>query len=118
MSNPTWPTSLPTPLVTNITYAPLVDPILATQMEGAMKTRRRFTALPEKLTCSVMLTEAQLATFQTFVKTTLAYTLPFDWIDFRVGTAATYVFLKTPTEQYVASAERLWRVDLELMKEP
>lgn len=97
----------------------MVDNVIKTDMEtGAPKRRRRFTAVPETFTCSVVLTGAQCAVLNTFVVTTLADVLPFDWKDFRSGGAATYVFNKRPTYAFAAAGAGLWRASLDLMKKP
>lgn len=119
MPNPIWPASLPAPIDESLSYAPLVEPVITTQMEtGAPKRRRRFTAVPETLNCTLVLTRAQITTLQTFVATTLQDVLPFDWKDFRSGTAATYVFQKRPGYNLTAAGANLWKVPLELMKVP
>lgn len=120
MANATWPTTLPAPAADgSAQYAALVEPVLATSMEtGAPKRRRRFTAVPESATLTLKLTRAQIAVLRTFVVTTLQDVLPFDWLDFRDGTAATYVFQKRPTAQSIAGSVDLWTVTLSLMKLP
>lgn len=119
MANATWPSSLPVPTDESLSYVPLVEPVITTQMEtGAPKRRRRFTAVPEAFTCTLVLTKAQLATLNTFVCTTLQDVLPFDWKDFRDGSAATYVFQKRPGQNLAAAGANLWKVPLELMKVP
>jgi hypothetical protein len=107
------------PIDESLSYAPLVEPVLATQMEtGAPKRRRRFTSVPEAFNCTLVLTQAQVATLTAFVATTLQDVLPFDWKDFRDGTAATYVFQKRPGYNLTAVGANLWKVPLDLMKVP
>ena len=119
MANATWPSSLPVPTDESLSYAPLVDNIITTQMEtGAPKRRRRFTNVPESFNCTLVLTKAQVATLQAFVATTLKDVLPFDWKDFRDNSAATYVFQKRPGYSLTAVGANLWKVPLELMKVP
>lgn len=119
MSNPTWPASLPVPINENLAYAPLVDNVLTTQMEtGAPKYRRRFTAVPQSFTCTLILTAAQMTTLDTFVAITLLDVLPFDWKDFRGGGTATYTFQKRPTYALAASGANLWKAQLDLVKMP
>lgn len=119
MANTPWPTTLPLPETSALAYAPLIDPVIQTSMEtGAPKRRRRFTAVPETLTCTLILAQDQLATLRAFVATTLQDVLPFDWIDFRDGTAATYVFAKRPSHNFDAPGAKLWRVQLDLIKVP
>lgn len=119
MANPTWPTTLPAPIDESLSYAPLVENVIASNMEtGAPKRRRRFTAVPETLTCTLVLNRAQIAILQAFVVTTLKDVLPFDWKDFRDGSTATYVFQKRPGYSLSAVGANLWKVPLELMKKP
>jgi hypothetical protein len=84
---------------------------------GPAKMRRRFTAVPETVTLPPMeLTSAQLATLKTFKKTTLSDVGPFDWIDFRTGTAATYRFLKPLKQDWHSSdgTTDVWTVSIVL----
>ena len=49
---------------------------------GPSKKRQRGTSTPYKVSGNYIMTEAQLATFQTFVNVTLeSCTLPFTWPD-------------------------------------
>jgi hypothetical protein len=117
MANPTWPASLPVPLDEGMSYAPFVENVTTTQMEtGSPKRRRRFTAVPETLTCTLILTAAQMATLEAFVATTLQDVLPFDWKDFRDGRIATYYFQKRPSYALAAAGANLWKAQLELVK--
>lgn len=115
MANATWPASLPSPTDEGMSYAPLMDNVITSQVEtGAPKRRRRFTAVPDKATITLVLTQSQMATLDTFVQTTLADVLPFDWKDFRDGSPATYVFTKRPTYTLFAVGANLWKATLEL----
>lgn len=117
MANPVWPVALPTPLQAQAGYAPLADNTVSTSMEtGAPKYRRRFTAMPETFAGAVRLTSAQCATLHAFVETTLKDVLPFDWIDFRSGVAATYVFRKRPSYTALADTPDYWDATLDLLK--
>lgn len=119
MANPTWPATLPTPLADSGQYAPLIENVITTNMEtGAPKRRRRFTAVPETYTGSILVDGTQATALDTFVVVTLQDVLPFDWKDFRTGAAASYVFQKRPTYARVAGSHGLWRVSLELMMVP
>lgn len=121
--NWSWPLALPqTPFGNDSpTYKP-ADNILRTQMQGATKTRPLFTAVPEMITVTLLLSPAQRATLDTFLKSTLKYTLPFDWLDFRTGLTATYAYGGTamPTEQYLGAdaAGTWWRVQFDLELQP
>jgi hypothetical protein len=97
----------------------LVEPVIVTNMEtGAPKRRRRFTAVPEKLTCTLVLDADQIATLKNFVAVTLADVLPFDWIDFRSSDLATYQFAKRPSYAFMESTVDRWSVALELVTVP
>lgn len=123
MANPLWPASLPqTPFGNDApTYKP-VDNILRSQMQGGVaKARPLFTATSAMITITLMLTQAQRATLVDFIKTTLGYTQPFDWVDFRTGQPGTYRYGGTalPSEQYIGqdSTGIWWKLqfDLELL---
>lgn len=124
MANPLWPASLPqTPFGNDApTYTP-VDNILRSKMQGGVdKSRPLFTATSAMITITLMLNQAQRNTLvDDFLKTTLGYVLPFDWIDFRTGAAATYRYGGTalPAETYIGqdATGTWWKVsfDLELM---
>lgn len=117
MANPGWPSTLPRPLAAQAGYAPLGDNVVSTNMDtGAPKFRRRFTSMPETFTGVVRLTDAQTATLKTFVETTLKDVGPFDWIDFRSGAVATYVFRKRPGYTHVAGLAGWWDASLDLLK--
>lgn len=110
-----WPSSLPIPLVENVSYAS-AENVIKTQMEaGAPKMRRRFTSVPEMATFRLFLSRAQVQVLQDFVRVTLADVLPFQWREFRLpdetfsdGTenTAIYRFVGRPT--YVPAISGLW----------
>lgn len=115
MANPVWPTSLPVPLQQGAQYEPLIENVITSSVEtGAPKRRRRFTAVPDKFTGQLILTATQVATLNTFVVTTLKDVLPFDWKDFRTGSACSYVFSKRPVYARVPDSRLLWTASLEL----
>ncbi len=119
MSNPTWPAALPVPTDQNPQYQPLVEPVQTSSMEtGAPKRRRRFTAVPETFSCSLLLTQAQCTALDQFVQNTLSDVLPFDWKHFRSGQPATYVFASRPKYVLAAAGANLWTASLELVTVP
>jgi hypothetical protein len=119
MPNPTWPPELPAPLSEAGQFSPLVNPVQTTSMEaGAPKYRRRFTSVPDAYSGTLLLTGAQTAVLDEFVKTTLQDVLPFDWVDWRTGAAATYVLQSRPTYAYVQDGKNLWKASISLMKVP
>lgn len=89
MPNPVWPVSLPqSPLVEGYSGEEQ-SAVLRTEMDaGEAKSRRRFSATPDKLNCSFSLTEAQFTTFKTFFNGSLLRgSLPFDWLHPESGAA-------------------------------
>ena len=118
MSNPTWPSTLPPPIADgSLQYAPIIEPVLATNMEtGAPKYRRRMTYVPETMQATVELTGDQWTTLIDFYNTTLAGVGPFDWKDFRTGDTATYVFTKMPAPTQMQDQPKYWSVQLNLLK--
>lgn len=65
-----FPPTLPAPLIAGHEINP-IDPILRTQMDaGVGRTRRQFTAVPDKTLLSWIFTEAELALFEAWHKFT------------------------------------------------
>ena len=116
MANPEWPASLPIPLLEGVTYTAQQN-VISTQMDaGPAKLRRRFTAVPEDVTFSLFLTQAQAQTLSDFVAITLKDVLPFDWREFRkpdTDTLVTYRFKSRPRFTPMGSG-LTWRADIEL----
>lgn len=67
----------------SVSYQPAFDNVLRGQIEGSKKTRRRFTKVPEVLSCKLYVDHAQLQTLLDFYEITLQTVLPFDWHDWR-----------------------------------
>jgi hypothetical protein len=112
-----WPASLPMPQMAGCSYAPQPNSI-RTQMEaGVAKARRRFTAVPETVSFTLMLDRAQVQTLEDFVSITLQDTLPFIWKEFRKpddgSNTAVYRLTKRPSYQPVGSGIH-WYASLEL----
>ncbi len=101
MADVTWPVSLPQFVQESGYSESLEDQTVETGMSsGPVKIRRRFTASFRPIQCTIMCTAAQAATFETFYVTTLrGGSLPFDWVNPRTQTAATFRFRK-PVPQY------------------
>lgn len=121
---PVWPAELPqNPFgFDDPTYTPM-DNILHTQMQGgAIKSRPLFTEVPETFPIKLQLSPSQRAVLRTFLRDTLGYVMPFTWIDFRTGEAATYCYYGTalPPEQYLGQNEEgtWWQVSLTLLLLP
>jgi hypothetical protein len=116
VANPTWPISLPVPLLDGVSYASQQN-VIRTQMDaGVAKTRRRFTAVPEDVTFSLSLSRAQVQTLQDFIAITLKDVLPFDWREFRkpdTEPLVTYRFKSRPKFTPMGRGDH-WRADIEL----
>ena len=94
MPNPTWPPSLPQYPNQDSFTEEQMDNSIRTQFDGgAMKLRRRYTAVPIKFTMSFTLTASQKAALETFFNSTLSGgVLPWDWVKPSDQAAATFVF--------------------------
>lgn len=81
MPNSVWPASLPQYVLAAGYQEDVPDTAVRTAMEtGPAKMRRRFTAAPRAIKCSVRLSLSQKDTLDAFFESTLAGgTLPFDW---------------------------------------
>lgn len=115
MPNPTWPATLPAPQADNsAAYAGMEEAIRTEMDAGVAKMRPRWTGTAEPFSCTLKMSQAQVATLQTFYGTTLKRTLPFDWIDFRTGDTATYRFIRKPAASYIKGLVDRWLVTLQL----
>lgn len=125
MTLPAWPTTLPAPLDATNNYAPLADNVIRTTMEtSAPKTRRRFTAMPDTFDFTLILTSDQTNELTAFAVGTLQDVLPFTWVDWRDGSAATYTFQKRPTFARASGSyspgqpQGMWVATVSLLKAP
>ena len=91
MPNPTWPSTLPSYVLQQGYGEDLPDQVLRTPMEGGtMKSRRRFSARFDQIDIRLIMSAAQVATFETFYFTTLdGGVVVFDWTHPRKQVAAT-----------------------------
>lgn len=116
MAKPTFPASLPGPVLDSIGYKPAFDNVIRSQMDGGMKKRRRVTKVPEVFTGTLAVTSAQLQTLLDFYELTVKQVLPFDWKDWRkpndTTALATFSFRSYP--QHVPWGDDHWLVSLEL----
>jgi hypothetical protein len=90
---------------------------------GPASVRNRFTAISQKVKTSMVMTGAQLAIFNTFMRTTLAHgSLSFLWVNPVTGASETVRFKKKPEWTCVRAAsnvsDRLWSGSLELEIKP
>lgn len=83
---------------------------------GPAKQRRRYTAVPAKVSFQIVLNETEYAALETFRVVTLKEALPFDWVDFHSGNAATYRFTGPPIEKFFA--DDMWTLQISLEKLP
>lgn len=115
MTYPTWPPGLPTALMVNgLSETPLDQWIENTVDSGSPKRRLRFTGQMGQIKGKMTMTTAQLAIFDTFFNTTLAFgTLPFQWT--RPSTAGTVLmrFLSgAPSRSAIGTT--LWQIDFQV----
>lgn len=119
----TWPASLPQTLLYDLTEKRQPGKVRSQTDTGPAKQRSRFTATTKEYDGSLMLTQAQVATFKTFYETTLAQgTDAFTWVDPFLDTSASLRFRAEPETTLVRPSdtlsERLYRVTMPLEKLP
>lgn len=109
-----WPAGLPqTPLADGFGES-AVSSVVRTDMDvGPAKMRRRYTAEVRVYSMGLLLTTAQVATLEAFYRSTLAEVDPFDWVDHRTGSAASYRF-RSPPAYSEAGAPGYWQTTLDL----
>lgn len=118
MADPLFPIGLPGPEWTSLKWTPAFDNRLRTTFPGAIKTRPRVTRVPERLSCTLWLTAAELQVLLDFHDITCRWTLPFQWWDFRrpndTNQRAIYTFYARPDHTAV---DDLYQVQVELQIE-
>ena len=85
-----WPATLPD-YVSQEQYSETIqDPVIRTEMDaGPRKARLRYTRVPEVFTVALVLTKAQMGTFEVFFRNHISYgALPFIWKHPRLQTDA------------------------------
>jgi hypothetical protein len=104
MPNPTWPTTLPQYVQEGAYSETIQDQTIESQMDsGPAKIRRRFTKSIRKFSISLMMTSAQVDTFETFWQSTVkGGSLPFDWVHPRTRASATLRF-RNPAPNYTVN---------------
>lgn len=110
----TWPSGLPQkPLLDGFSEGKQ-DIILRTEMDvGPAKRRRRYTWAPARFAVSLVCTTAQVATFETFVETTLNGGVDaFDWTHPRTGAAISLAIIGP--YQWTPLGAGYWRTTLQL----
>lgn len=115
MTIPVWPSSLPTPLVDGVTYAPQSSNVIRSQFAGGSKSRRRFTNSYEDVSFRLLLSRAGVQVLSDLVIYTLADVLPVQWVEFRdpAKRPAVYAFKQRPTYT-PAGCGWLWYADIQL----
>ncbi len=111
------PPCIPGPEWQGLAYRPAFDNVVRSQMIGGRRERRRFTWVPEILSCTLYLTPAQLEVLLDFHDITCAGgSRPFRWWDWRrpsdTDKRALYSFESRPT--YTTWAD-IWCVELQLL---
>lgn len=116
MSN--WPATLPQQFFLGASVTDRESRLVSSMDAGPASVRKRFTATPQDLTTTMVLTGTQKAAFDTFYRTTINYgTDSFTWTDPTDDTSATLRFLKPPVWTCIcggSAANRLWQAQLEL----
>jgi hypothetical protein len=86
---------------------------------GPASVRNRFTAITKSVKTSMVMTGAQIAIFNTFMRTTLKFgSLSFTWVNPVTGASETVRFKKNPEWTCVRPSadvnSRLWSGSMEL----
>lgn len=104
MPNPSWPVTLPDPLLEGFSEATGTMVLRSPAREGFPAKRRRIASQPVRtFNITLVLTETQRLAFDTFYKTTCeGGSIPFDWEDHFTGSALTYYFVQVGDYQPVA----------------
>lgn len=113
-----WPTTLPTPIASSVSYKPQKNNTIRTDFPaGVDKVRRRFTAVAEDFTGRILVNQTQINILDDFHKLTLKEVLPFNWSDFRrpIGPANVRVYrFKAQPEYSRSDVPGEWFADLSL----
>ena len=113
---PIFPASIGEPEMSSMGWAPLLDNIVRSQMDGAVRFRRRFTLTPQVFSCSLYVSPAQLETLEDFHRLTVGEVGRFSWFDYRrpsnVRDLAVYSFNTAPVPQ---NWEDIFKVQLSLV---
>lgn len=94
---PTWPATLPAPLLSSLSEAPPNNSIRSQMDKGPDKIRRRTTANVRPISFTLALTAAQLETLDDFYVTdTFSGSEAFDYTHPRTGQSVQAVFASPP----------------------
>jgi hypothetical protein len=110
MASYTWPATLPqSPLLESLSESP-PDVVIRTSFDsGIDQVRPRFTTGVRDMPMQLLLTTAQLATFDAFYTSTIFGSLAFDWKHPRTGLTAEFRFKERPGPYQPLTGD-LWRV--------
>lgn len=118
MSNPVWPGSLPqVPLLVGDTRTEPSNVKASTMLSGPPKTRAYSTSAHHNWSVRLVLTDAHLATFQTFYRTTtVSGSLQWEWeFPEDPGTAIVLLFDPKSAPKVRPLVSGQWEVSLDLI---
>lgn len=119
---PTWPADLPQkPLIDGYSESPQSQVLRSSMDAGPPKTRRRFTAATRAIPVNFTLSNAQLATFESFFEADIqGGSLPFDMPHPRTGATVSMLVAGDPPYQLtpVGSGNEYWRLSMKLEVQP
>ncbi len=119
----TWPPTLPQRLSSDSSVQDDESRAISNMDSGPASVRNRFTAITQTVKGSIILTGAQLETFNTFFRTTIKHgSLSFYWIHPITEETATIRFKNKPEWKCIKPApsvdDRLYQASLELEVQP
>ncbi len=119
----TWPVTLPQRLSSDASVQDDESRAMTDMDAGPPSVRNRFTAITQTVKGSMILTGAQLVTFNTFFRTTLAHgSLSFTWIHPFTEEAAVFRFKTKPQWQCIKPDpdvnSREYQASFDLLIEP
>lgn len=114
-----WPGTLPQTILATATRTRQSGRVRSSMDSGPAKQRQRLTAVTKNYDAQIILTGAQLTTFNTFYETTIGNgTDSFTWTDPFTGSSETLRFREDPQETILkpdaTANDRLYSVTLPL----
>jgi hypothetical protein len=115
-----WPSTLPQSLLLNGASKGVGDGLIEYQPDtGPSTTRRRSSAVMRPLSGAMILTDSQIATFETFFYTTILFgALPFTFPDPISGAPLLVKFTKAALPSYVPLGANNYQLSLSLLVLP
>lgn len=116
-----WPGTLPTGLLVNgLTRGRPQNVIRNQTLSGRFKAQLVSTQTSHRVDASMAMSPTQLATFDTFYRTTLVYgTQPFQNLTHpRTGANTVWMFLEDPTDKNYPQSNGLYEVPMVLLALP